>query len=244
MPDWSPNMPPRQRSLPATRRDGAAAVYFTACVNRIFGRAGERAQRFVAGGDGRSVGARRHAVVDSRRHRRPLLRDDLALQRLRRRQRDHGEPDVESLWRWSDEGRLPIVCDASSCSLGIASEIGPYLTTENRERHAALTILDSVAWAHDRLLPRLDIPRKQARRLFTRAARRFTSVSAEKLHAIAAALAERAITPAAAGCCAFAGDRGFLHPELTRSATRRRRRKSVQPSSMPISEATALARWA
>ena len=23
-----------------------------------------------------------------------------------------------------------------------------------------------------------------------------------------------------AGCCGFAGDRGFLHPELTRSATR------------------------
>jgi D-lactate dehydrogenase len=41
----------------------------------------------------------------------------------------------------------------------------------------------------------------------------------KKLHAIAAALAERAVTPAAAGCCAFAGDRGFLHTELTRSAT-------------------------
>jgi len=27
------------------------------------------------------------------------------------------------------------------------------------------------------------------------------------------------VTPAAAGCCAFAGDRGFLHAELTRSAT-------------------------
>ena len=62
---------------------------------------------------------------------------------------------VESLWRWSDDGKLPIVCDASSCSFGITSEIGPYLSPENRERHAALTILDSIAWAHDRLLPRL-----------------------------------------------------------------------------------------
>ena len=26
--------------------------------------------------------------------------------------------------------------------------------------------------------------------------------------------------PVNAGCCAFAGDRGLLHPELTRSATR------------------------
>ena len=28
-----------------------------------------------------------------------------------------------------------------------------------------------------------------------------------------------AVTPIYATCCAFAGDRGFLHPELTRSAT-------------------------
>ena len=42
---------------------------------------------------------------------------------------------------------------------------------------------------------------------------------AKKLSGIAAALAETAVTPAAANCCGFAGDRGFLHPELTRSAT-------------------------
>ena len=30
---------------------------------------------------------------------------------------------VESLWRWSDGGQLPVVCDASSCTLGITSEI-------------------------------------------------------------------------------------------------------------------------
>ena len=32
-------------------------------------------------------------------------------------------------------------------------------------------------------------------------------------------MAYRAVTPDAVGCCAFAGDRGFLHPEITRSAT-------------------------
>ena len=29
------------------------------------------------------------------------------------------------------------------------------------------------------------------------------------------------------GCCAFAGDRGLLHPELTASATRRRPTRST-----------------
>ena len=55
---------------------------------------------------------------------------------------------VKSLWRWSDSGKLPIVCDATSCSLGLTSEIVEYLTPENRERYAQLKIFDSVAWAH------------------------------------------------------------------------------------------------
>jgi D-lactate dehydrogenase len=40
-----------------------------------------------------------------------------------------------------------------------------------------------------------------------------------KLLALAVAMANEVVTPAAAGCCGFAGDRGFLHTELTRSAT-------------------------
>jgi D-lactate dehydrogenase len=42
---------------------------------------------------------------------------------------------------------------------------------------------------------------------------------AEKLHALGEALADKAVTPIYATCCAFVGDRGFLHPELTHSAT-------------------------
>jgi hypothetical protein len=38
MPAWLPNIPqPAKVDLPATARTGAAAVYFSACVNRIFG---------------------------------------------------------------------------------------------------------------------------------------------------------------------------------------------------------------
>ncbi|MFD2144051.1 hypothetical protein [Mucilaginibacter antarcticus] len=37
---------------------------------------------------------------------------------------------------------------------------------------------------------------------------------------IAAAFAVDVNQPVFAGCCGMAGDRGFLHPELTRSATK------------------------
>jgi D-lactate dehydrogenase len=126
---------------------------------------------------------------------------------------------AESLWRWSDSGRLPIVCDASSCSLGISSEIIEYLTPENREHHAQLTIFDSVAWAHDRLLPKLEIRRKVASAVLHPSCSINHLKLEKKLHALAVAMADEAVTPAAHGCCGFAGDRGFLHTELTRSAT-------------------------
>jgi D-lactate dehydrogenase len=37
---------------------------------------------------------------------------------------------------------------------------------------------------------------------------------------VAEAVAETVFIPDSWGCCAFAGDRGMLHPELTESATR------------------------
>ncbi len=62
---------------------------------------------------------------------------------------------VERVWGWSAEGALPIVVDAASCTQGIADPGDGVLSEENAERLAKLTILDSVAWAHDRLLPEL-----------------------------------------------------------------------------------------
>jgi D-lactate dehydrogenase len=43
----------------------------------------------------------------------------------------------------------------------------------------------------------------------------------EKMIAIAKCCAESVTLPLNLGCCGFAGDRGFLFPELTASATRR-----------------------
>ena len=43
---------------------------------------------------------------------------------------------------------------------------------------------------------------------------------ADELVAVAAACAEQVVHPSSTGCCGFAGDRGFLFPELTASATR------------------------
>jgi D-lactate dehydrogenase len=40
-----------------------------------------------------------------------------------------------------------------------------------------------------------------------------------ELERLAAGLADEVFVPRASTCCGFAGDRGLLHPELTRAAT-------------------------
>ncbi|MFZ0987341.1 MAG: FAD-binding and (Fe-S)-binding domain-containing protein, partial [Xanthobacteraceae bacterium] len=151
MPGWLPNMPSAAKvKLPKTRHDSAAGVYFTACVNRIFGRIpGQESKRSL----------QEAMIAISERAGMPLwIPEDIGGHCCATIWHSKGyikgnaimaNRVAESLWRWSDSGRLPIICDASSCSFGITSEIVEYLTPENREHHAQLTIFDSVAWAHD-----------------------------------------------------------------------------------------------
>lgn len=221
LPGWLPNMPAAARArLPATQREGAAGVYFTSCVNRIFGEMPGREQ---------GLSLQEAMIAVSARAELPLwIPDDITGHCCATIWHSKGyetgnaimaNRTAESMWRWSEAGRLPIVCDASTCTLGMTSEIVDYLSPSNRERHAQLTILDSIAWAHDLLLPKLELGRKVASAVVHPSCSSSHLQLGKKLHALAAAMADRAVTPASAGCCAFAGDRGFLHPELTQSAT-------------------------
>lgn len=127
---------------------------------------------------------------------------------------------VESMWRWSQQGALPIVCDASSCTLGLKHEVLDYLSVESRERHKALTIYDSITWADEKLLPNLKVTQKARSATVHPTCSMHTLGIDTTLRKIAAELAEKPFYPLTSTCCAFAGDRGLLHEELTRSATR------------------------
>jgi len=94
------------------------------------------------------------------------------------------------------------------------------LSEENAERLAKLEILDSVAWAHDRLLPGLEIHGKVgSATVHPTCATRHMGL-APRLRSLAGALADEVYVAPSATCCGFAGDRGISHPELTAAATR------------------------
>jgi D-lactate dehydrogenase len=93
------------------------------------------------------------------------------------------------------------------------------LSEENAERLGKLEILDSVAWAHDRLLPWLDVAEKvPSATVHPTCATRHMGL-APRLGSLALALAEEVYVAPSATCCGFAGDRGISHPELTAAAT-------------------------
>jgi len=115
-------------------------------------------------------------------------------------------------------GELPIVCDASSCTEGLLHVVEADVPPAGQR---PLRIVDAVEFTADRLLPLLP----PAQRIPTLALHPTCSSTRlgmnSSLLAVAEAVAERVEIPEDWGCCAFAGDRGMLHPELTASATAR-----------------------
>ena len=132
---------------------------------------------------------------------------------------------IRKFWEWSRQGELPIVIDTTSClySLrtldGILSDRENTLAPDDIAMYRQLTLIDSIEFIHDLLIPNLNLqsideeivlhPNCSARKMGLDS----------KLIAIAQKCAKSVTVPLNLGCCAFAGDRGLLFPELTRSAT-------------------------
>ena len=109
----------------------------------------------------------------------------------------------------SGDGALPVVCDASSCTEGFAATL----------RDEGIEVVDAVAFAASDLLPRLT-PQPVAELLALHPTCSSTQLGIDPaLRALGEAVAAEVRVPDAWGCCAYAGDRGMLHPELTEAAT-------------------------
>jgi D-lactate dehydrogenase len=217
--------------LPNTARATATAIYLPSCTNRIFGADGPKS------GAGVDFSARRRRfgglaealVAVSARAGQPVwIPDQIAgsccglpwsSKGFTEAHRHKANEMVERLWEWSGEGELPVVIDAASCTHAVVEPGEGILAEENAERLAKLQILDSVAWAHDRLLPRLEIARKVGSATVHPTCATRQMGLAPRLRALTDALAEDVYVAPSATCCGFAGDRGLSHPELTAAAT-------------------------
>jgi D-lactate dehydrogenase len=124
---------------------------------------------------------------------------------------------LSSLWEASRHGELPIVCDAASCTEGLHTMLAK--SVAEYPEYAGLVIEDATTYIAREVLPRVTVSAK----LDSVAVHPTCSTTAlgatGALTEIASAVASDVFVPDGWGCCAFAGDRGMLHPELTASAT-------------------------
>jgi D-lactate dehydrogenase len=213
--------PPAPARLPASARAGAAAVYLPACINRIFGnpRGLEREPSLpqaLAAVSSRA-GLPLWIPADAAGH---CCATPWGSKGYRRGHEYMAAKTAAALWRWSERGALPVVIDASSCAQGLIEDVASRLPEDERERFERIEVLDSIAWVHDRLLPRLQVPRRVASAAIHPTCSAVQLGLAGKLESIARELAEEVLLPAGTTCCGMAGDRGLLHPELPASALR------------------------
>lgn len=125
---------------------------------------------------------------------------------------------LPALWEASEQGRLPVVADAASCTEGLRTMVRAAAEHGHPEGQA-IRVVDAVEWTATALLPRLPRPRRVVRVvLHPTCGTQLLGVTAY-LEQLAACLSDEVVVPADWGCCGFAGDRGLLHPELTASAT-------------------------
>jgi len=205
---WRNNMPSAGRPPVQRAAQGDPVVYFPTCGARIFGPANHTDPQL---GD----------VVQElliRAGFRPILPEGfdklccgqmLASKGMQQEAEDMSNTLEAALLKASDNGRIPVIMDASAC-------------TTRMQKHLAgrLKLYDFHEFAHDALLPRLMITRQPGPiALHINCSVKRTGADG-KLKALLAACVEQVIEPASTTCCGFGGDRGFMVPELNQHALR------------------------
>ncbi len=119
----------------------------------------------------------------------------------------------EALWQASEQGKYPIVCDQSPC------------LHHMRKCITRMRLYEPVEFIWEYLRERLEftpIDRRIALH-FTCSTREMGLV--DKMTGLARLCSNHVFLPEGVGCCGFAGDRGWTHPEVNRWALRKLRKQ-------------------
>ncbi|TZF83149.1 FAD-binding oxidoreductase [Pedobacter sp. BS3] len=222
VPLWSNQLKPADsisayKALPGAFNTDTAVVYFPTCISRVMG----------ASVEGKKSIAETFMSVSAKAGIPFLIHPDIGGSCCGQPFSSKGfgpafqytaNETVGKLWQWTNGGKLPVVLDITSCTHTL-QDCRPVLTDENKQRFDQLTIIDSVDYLSDYVLPKVQVSKKQKRVVLHPVCSLQHMNLENRFVAIARQLAEDVTVPMHAGCCGMAGDRGFLFPELTQSAT-------------------------
>ncbi len=115
----------------------------------------------------------------------------------------------EALLIASNDGAYPVLCDTSPCTHRM-----------KRVMTDKLDLYEPVEFIHDHLLERLELEKTDEPLAFHVTCTSTKMGLEEKFMTVARACTENPVFPEEVGCCGFAGDKGFTHPEINTWALR------------------------
>jgi len=214
LPAWIPDAPKAKAYRPATSVDGQAIrgslVLFSSCANRIFGTAEDGGPQSLmeclallyrrAGYRVETLGAAASSVCCG------MTFDSKGFP-------ESAHEAAGDLWaRLSDlsqDGRRPVICDASPCT--------QFIRKSQPGNPAVWDVAESLL-AH--VLPHIEIHRQRERALIIAPCSSQSMGLENAILEIARACSREVIEPEEFACCGFAGDKGLFFPELNESALR------------------------
>jgi len=223
------------------------AIYFPCCMNRLMG--ADTTGGGAAGDALASVAKKAGITLDTPKSiRSQCCGQAFGSKGFPKAQALAANNLIEALWAETQQGKIPVVLDISSCTQSLRQS-DAILTDDNRLRLRQLTILDSPEFALEKLIPRLHVAAKKDKIILHPVCSVYKMGSLEKLKQLGAHCAEQVEIPASAGCCGMAGDRGFYYPGLISAATKDESREvkaqagpdcysTSRPCELAMSEAT------
>ena len=119
----------------------------------------------------------------------------------------------DALLKASDGGRYPIICDQSPC------------LHRMREKMTKVKVWEVAEFIHDFVIDSLEFkPIDEPVAVHITCSTRKMGI-ADKIIGLAKRCSTRVVVPEEVGCCGFAGDKGFTHPEVNAWALRKLRRQ-------------------
>lgn len=215
LPLWTASLPrPRAGKIPTTPPQMRRVVYFPSCINRTMGASADNEQEFFGDLINHVAFLCQKAGYEVVY---PNNLDKLCCGMI---WESKGMPDIadrktaeleEALWQASDHGRWPVVCDQSPC------------LHRMREHITRMHLYEMAEFIEDCLVPHLEFHPvdKPVAVHITCSTRRMGL--ADKIVTLAGRCSTKVFVPQEIGCCGFAGDKGFTHPELNAWALRKLR---------------------
>lgn len=215
MPEWNAILR-RPPAMPDTHSEHAQAVYFPSCSTRLFGQS-----------DQDNLPLTFMNIADAANVKMMIPQMNSTCCGLAFSSKGFTESGIEmwekfinNCWEWTLEGKLPVVIDASSCSLFAKTPPSDGVSPEILKKYSSLKLLDIVEFIHDYLLPKLALVPQNTSIVLHPNCSLVKMGLTDKMEEIAQRCARNVTIPENLGCCGFAGDKGLNYPELTASATK------------------------